>query len=493
MKHCNFAPIKPRQGVVTLFGYGIKAYVDRGHLVLEDGIGSTRRQSRFPRVGHGLRRLVIIGADGFVSLAALHWLACQDAAFAMLSRHGSVIVTTGPVRPSDARLRRAQGLAHETGIAIKIARELIVQKLLGQEKVIREFFKECPSLHVIADARRSVTRAKTNEDIRRWESKAALAYWSTMRELPANFSKADSSKIPEHWKKFGSRVSPLTNSPRLAVNPAQATLNYLYTLLEMESRLALAALGLDPGLGVLHSDLRSRDSLAADLMEAVRPKVDALLLNLFTSEQLRREWFFEQRDGNCRLMASFAAKLSETAVMWRTAVASYAEWIAKSLWDSKARQIRIETPATRLTQNREREAKGILTSANIGPNAISPAPARQKLTEAPRHAALQTPIPLNAHDPIAQARRAESKRRQDAALKAWNPAAKPSWLDTKTFKGKVQPRLAGITVPTIMTALAISQSYALRIRAGQCVPHPRHWLTLARLTERSFTNVELKH
>src|SRR5262249_33846822 len=122
-----------------------------------------------------------------------------------------------------------------------------------------------------------------------------------MREVPVNFSKADSLKIPEHRKSFGGRMSPLTNSPRLAVNPANAILNYLYAVLESESRLALAALGLDPGLGVLHSDLRSRDSLAADLMEPVRPEVDALLLRLLKTEQLRREWFFEQRDGNCRL------------------------------------------------------------------------------------------------------------------------------------------------------------------------------------------------
>src|SRR5712692_9556164 len=103
--------IAPRHGVVTLFGYGIKVHVDRGHLIFEDGIGAARRHTRLPRVGHGLRRLVVIGADGFVSLGALRWLADQDAAFVMLDRDGSVLATTGPVRPSDARLRRAQALA----------------------------------------------------------------------------------------------------------------------------------------------------------------------------------------------------------------------------------------------------------------------------------------------------------------------------------------------------------------------------------------------
>lgn len=58
-------------------------------------------------------------------------------------------------------------------------------------------------------------------------------------------------------------------------------LNYLYALLESESRLAAAALGLDPGMGVLHVDVQARDSLACDLMEPVRPQVDAFVLDWF--------------------------------------------------------------------------------------------------------------------------------------------------------------------------------------------------------------------
>src|SRR5882724_8882076 len=117
--------IRPRHGVVTLFGYGIQVRVDRGHLILEDGIGADRRHARLPRVGHGLRRLVVIGSDGIVSLAALRWLADQNAAFVMLDRAGDVLATTGPVRPSDARLRRSQALAETNGAGIQLCQELI--------------------------------------------------------------------------------------------------------------------------------------------------------------------------------------------------------------------------------------------------------------------------------------------------------------------------------------------------------------------------------
>jgi hypothetical protein len=86
-----------------------------------------------------------------------------------------------------------------------------------------------------------------------------------------------------------------------------------------------------------------------------------------------------------------------------------------------------------------------------------------------------------SHSSEAQARRAETQRRHHAAKRAWQPSDNPDWLDEETYREKIQPRLARITVSTISTALGISEPYATDIRAGKRKPHPRHWLTLARL------------
>src|SRR2546421_11136965 len=140
----------PRPGVLTLFGYGIQVIVDQGHLSVEDGIGPERQRYRLPRVGHGLQRLVAIGSDGMVSLAALRWLADQDVAFVMLDRDGSVLATTGPVRPSDARLRRAQALGDQSDAALRIAREFISRKLAGQQEVAHNKLQDLAIAQVIA-------------------------------------------------------------------------------------------------------------------------------------------------------------------------------------------------------------------------------------------------------------------------------------------------------------------------------------------------------
>jgi len=160
--------ITPRNGVVTLFGYGISVRVDRGHLVLEDGVGSDRRYARFSRVGHGLRRLVTIGSDGDVSLAALRWLADQDAAFVMLDRLGKVLLS-----PSDARLRRAQALAGQSEIGLAMAKELISQKLVGQQRVALKYFQSSTTAFAIMAARNRLATAECSEDILRCEADGA--------------------------------------------------------------------------------------------------------------------------------------------------------------------------------------------------------------------------------------------------------------------------------------------------------------------------------
>jgi CRISPR-associated endonuclease Cas1 len=497
---CNFTNHVAKPGIVTLFGYNISVRVDRGHLVLAEGIGSARREFRLPRVEHGLRRLVLIGNDGWMSLAAFRWLEAQDVAFVLLERDGSVLATTGPVRSSDARLRRAQALPDQTGAALEISRELISKKLVGQEQVARHKLLDSATAQSIAGCRTALAGAQTIDAVRQLEAQAAAAYWSAWYQLPIIFPKNDLPRVPAHWQTFGTRKSPLSGSPRLAANPANAMMNYLSAVLESEARLAAAALGLDPGLGFLHVDTPARDSLACDLMEPVRPLIDSYLIDWVTREPLKREWFFEQRDGNCRLMGSFAARLSETASLWGRAVAPYAEWLAHTLWTR--RPVNDPGPATRLTQRRKREARG-----HSSPQLAQPAPRLQHLcggcgkpirperthcaqcavaSATERLADVARLGRLVAKSPEARAKRSSTQRRQTTAGWSWKPSNQPAWLTEDVYSNKIQPLLPGISTSAIAKKIGVSRWYAMRIRKGSR-PHPRHWQQLAELlavTER---------
>lgn len=381
---------------------------------------------------------------------------------------------------SDAKLRRSQALAHSSGAALQIARHKLLDSTTADK--IAQFRNELPNADGIPT-------------LRLIEAQAALAYWSAWSALPINFPKNDLKRVPDHWCSFGARISPLTGSPRLASNPPNAILNYLYALLQSEARLVAAALGLDPGLGVLHVDASNRDSLALDLLEPVRPQVDSCLLDWITMQPLRREWFFEQRDGNCRLMGSFARQLSETALTWGRAVAPVAEWVAQALWNSAGKSTSKEPSLpTRLTQQHRSEGRGnafrlrgvlaprhLKICADCGVEGVTGRYCSACSVEAARRtmadiASLRHMKPKGKRE---KARLSRVLSSHAVANTWWDPTTLPSWLTEECYAQKVQPLLRAKKVREIAAAIRVSHLYAGLIRSGRRRPHPRHWRALA--------------
>jgi hypothetical protein len=105
--------------------------------------------------------------------------------------------------------------------------------------------------------------------------------------------------------------------------------------------------------------------------------VDAYLLDWITTQPLKREWFFEQRNGNARLMASLTETLAKTAPTWGRAVAPVAEWVAQALWSSAGTSAsKRPTMPTRLTQRRRSEGRGDTFTIRT-----NPVPRRVKICE----------------------------------------------------------------------------------------------------------------
>jgi CRISPR-associated endonuclease Cas1 len=484
--------LEPRRGVVILHGYGISVRVERGHLVLQSGVGSDRFEGRFARVGHGLERLVIVGADGVVSLSALRWLADQNASFVMLERDGTVLATTGPVRASDIKLRRAQALAHQTGLAFRMSRELIDKKLAGQERVARESLQDHPTATIIKQFRSELAEVESVDAIRLVEALAAKAYWKAWRGVTITFPEKDMPRVPEHWRTFQSRISPLSPSPRLAANPVNTILNYLYAVLETECRLAIATLGLDPGMGVLHMDTVNRDSFACDLMEPLRANVDEYVLRWIGRQPLKRNWFFEERNGNCRLMADLTSLLAETASTWARQVAPLAEWAAKEI--ASTTRTKTTIPATRLTQSHKRALTGSIQRpersvklTNMCSVCGKDGPDRSekcRSSATPDSVEYLTQIAQQgrvvSHGSEAEAKRSKTQQTNRALQREWSSSEQPSWLTTEFYANRIEPLVKSLSARAVARHLSVSHGYAAEICNGR-VPHPRHWRTLAGL------------
>jgi CRISPR-associated endonuclease Cas1 len=202
----------------------------------------------------------------------------------------------------DAGSRRAQALAASTGVGITLARDLLRTKLQGQADVLARLPDSAPVIAVVDAALRELDHAETLARLRSVEGKAAIAYWSAWAPVELRFARKDQAKVPEHWRAFSTRSSPVSGATRNAGNPINALLNHLYAVLETEIRLAILTMGLDPGMGILHADLKNRDSFVFDVIEPLRPVVDGYLLTLLDERTFTVREFFETRQGVVRLM-----------------------------------------------------------------------------------------------------------------------------------------------------------------------------------------------
>jgi len=499
LSHSFAIPQISKLGVLTLYGYGIRITMQSGHLQIEDGIGLDRRKFRLPRVNHRLKRLVCIGEDGFVTLSALRWLSEMGSSFVMLDRIGKVRVVTGPVSPSEARLRRAQALAVSDGKAVPIARELIAAKLRGHENVLRDTIKNISKADSLSVLRERLSSAETINSIRAIESHAAMEYWSAWYDLPLLFPRKDAKQVPDHWLRFGTRHSPISGGPRLAVNPPNALLNYINAIAESECRKAAISCGLDPGLGFIHTDTANRDSLGLDLIETIRPAIEAWLLDWLLTEPLTRADFSESSDGNCRITTSLCAKLGETAPTWGKLVAPWAEYVAHSLYVGRSSDSTVTRGLkTPLTQRHRREAKGSVIPIAKIPKADHVCRGCGKFIRKDRIVCANCSIPdatirllkvaetgrLAAKKPNARAKHSISARKNVNACISWEPSNNPAWLTQQFFSKEIQPKLADTPTYKITKAIGVSRWYVGKIRKGY-MPHPRHWKTLAELVRTS--------
>ena len=81
-------------------------------------------------------------------------------------------------------------------------------------------------------------------------------------------------------------------SRRPPLDPVNALLSFVYTLLTHDCRSAAESVGLDPAVGFLHRERPGRPSLALDLMEELRaPLADRLCLSLINRRQIRSRDF----------------------------------------------------------------------------------------------------------------------------------------------------------------------------------------------------------
>lgn len=273
--------------------------LDRSDLELRaDGaaLGLYEHGERRGSVPVKLLERVIIQGDIKISGGVLTKLADADVATLLLSgRHARRVAVVLGGGHNDAAVRLAQGqFVLDTQWCARWARRQVLAKLRGQVRVLRHAVDERPDCRkpltdalqtlagILATVQSHEGDQTTMERIRGLEGAAAHAYFQGFSAV------------------FAPSLGFTGRNRRPPRDPVNAALSLGYTLLHFDAVRASYMAGLDPLLGFYHRPSFGRESLASDLIEPLRPQLDAWVWQCFRNRNLRAEYFAKDH-GACLL------------------------------------------------------------------------------------------------------------------------------------------------------------------------------------------------
>lgn len=139
----------------------------------------------------------------------------------------------------------------------------------------------------------------------------------------------------DYWRqRLPSELGFVRRQRRPPPDPVNALLSLSFTLMYQESIRQCLVHGLDPWLGIYHQEAAGRLSLACDLMEPLRPLIEAWVVSLFLDNELDRRHFSRQE--NACLLGKAGRELYYTLWHaqlpdWSRRLAHYAALLARYL------------------------------------------------------------------------------------------------------------------------------------------------------------------
>jgi CRISPR-associated protein Cas1 len=245
---------------------------------------------------HMLESVVCIGRV-LVSPPLLGYCAERGIAICYLTASGRFLARVeGPVS-GNVLLRREQYRRSDHGQGcVAVVRNVLLGKVHNQRAVVSRALRdhgdglEATARAALAHARARLRRIAEKllfepglEVLRGLEGEAAQAYFGVFDHM----LRVDGPSL-----RFTSR------NRHPPMDPINALLSFLYTLLTHDCRSALESVGLDPAVGFLHRDRPGRPSLALDLVEEFRPLLaERLALSMFNRKQLGERDFVRLDNG----------------------------------------------------------------------------------------------------------------------------------------------------------------------------------------------------
>jgi CRISPR-associated protein Cas1 len=244
---------------------------------------------------HNLDGIVCFGRVG-ISTALMAVCAENGVRISMLTPYGKFVAAIVGFQPGNVLLRRRQyRVADDEPQAAAIAANIVAAKMANCRSVLLRAGRDNPAgVEALAPVAKRLAHqidfartCRSLDELRGMEGDAAGSYFGVFQRL---------INVPDEAFRFGGR------SRRPPLDPVNALLSFLYSMLAHDARSACEAAGLDAAVGFLHRDRPGRPGLALDLMEEFRPfLVDRLVLSLINRRQVSADGFTVTAAGAVRM------------------------------------------------------------------------------------------------------------------------------------------------------------------------------------------------
>jgi CRISPR-associated protein Cas1 len=246
-----------------------------------------------------------------VSPFLMGYCAEQGIGLSFYTEYGRFLARVQGKQSGNVLLRRAQyRWADDSLKSVAVARLMVSAKIANTRSILLRELRNhgentvlALAVEKLAVSLRRVKNAVSVPELMGMEGDAAATYFSIFNEL-----------LRGSGFVFGGRVK------RPPVDPVNALLSFVYSLITQECVSALQGVGLDPYVGFLHQDRPGRPSLALDLLEEFRATwADRFVLTLINRRQIQLSDFVIEASGAVRLKDD-ARKILLTAYQERKQV-----------------------------------------------------------------------------------------------------------------------------------------------------------------------------
>lgn len=272
----------------------------QGAYLKKEGQAIVVRIEKTDRLRLPMINIAAIVCFGRVSCSPYLLGACaqRGIAISFMTEHGRFLAAVNGFTPGNVLLRREQyRRADSPEATATIARACIVGKLANYRTVLRR-------------ANRDQQKSESTDRIERMANRIDLKLKTLQSGLGLDQLRgAEGDATADYFSVFNElitsqkeRFSFTSRSRRPPLDPVNAMLSFLYSMLTNDMRSACESVGLDAAVGFLHRDRPGRPGLALDLMEELRPVlVDRVVLSVINRQQVNVAGFIKEPGGGIRM------------------------------------------------------------------------------------------------------------------------------------------------------------------------------------------------